>query len=75
MVSERTSELMAMFRDGAEAAFFSSTHELVSVVHALLREPERRSAMARAGRARVQADGHSVDGRVRDLLTAIGRSA
>ena len=75
MVSERTPELSAIFRDGVEAAFFSSTDELVAVVQALLRDPARRAAMAHAGRARLEADGHSVDGRMRDVLAALGHAA
>jgi spore maturation protein CgeB len=75
MVSERTPELCAIFQDGVEAGFFSSTAELIEIVQALLRDPARRIAMARAGRARLDAGGHSVDGRMRELLTVLGRTS
>jgi len=71
LVSERTSELERWFADGSEAVFFSSPTELVSRVHALLAMPEMVDDIAAAGCARVHADGHSVDGRMEQLLSIV----
>ncbi len=75
MVTERTAELEAIFADGTEAAFFSSPAELVTVVQALLADPARRAAMAAAGLHRVEAGGHSVDGRMQQMLGLLQQDA
>ena len=75
LVTERTPELEAIFTDGIEAAFFSSTAELVSVVQALLANPARRAAIAAAGLHRVEAGGHSVHARMRQMLGLLQQDA
>ncbi len=71
LVSERTADLQAMFREDEEAVFFSSPAELLEKVRGLLSDPERAARIARAGTARVHRDGHSVDGRAREWLETV----
>jgi spore maturation protein CgeB len=60
-----------MFTEDADAVLFSSEHELLSKVRALLADPDRRGAIAAAGRHRVLRDGHSVDDRAREWLAVV----
>lgn len=70
LVSERTEDLRRLFREGEEAAFFDGPVELVETVRGLLDDPERRAAMARAGRRRVREDSHDVVSRMQELVDA-----
>lgn len=71
LVSERTADLQAMFREDEEAVFFSSPAELLKKVRWLMSDPERAVRIARAGAARVHRDGHSVDDRAREWLETV----
>lgn len=71
LVSERTSDLQAMFREDEEAVFFSSPAELLDKIRGLLANPERAARIARAGTARVHRDGHTVDDRAREWLETV----
>jgi spore maturation protein CgeB len=77
LVAPRTPELASLFRDGAEAVLFGDARELGERCHGLRGDPARLTAMRRAGLARVHADGHSIDDRMRwfvALVTASRRS-
>lgn len=68
LMSEYSPELADMFTEGVEAEFFRNKEELVRKVRFYLEHPERRVAIARAGLARVQRDGHDAISRIRHLL-------
>jgi spore maturation protein CgeB len=71
LASERTADLEAMFREDEEAVFFDSPAGLVEKVARLRDDPAAAARIAAAGRARVERDGHSVDGRAGEWLDAI----
>ena len=71
LLSERTSEMQSLFREGSEALYFSSPEELQSVVASVLGDPERLNRIAEAGRLRCLRDGHSVEDRMTELLDNI----
>jgi spore maturation protein CgeB len=71
LVSERTGDLAAMFRDGDEAVLFSTRDELVEKVRWLAADEAAAQRIAAAGRARVHRDGHSVDGRAKEWLDVV----
>lgn len=74
LLSERTADLEAMFRDGEEAVFFSSPGELREKVDWLLSRPETIDRIASAGRRRVHGDGHDVGSRVKQLVAVAGEA-
>jgi spore maturation protein CgeB len=71
LLSERTADLLKIFREDEEAVFFSSEQELVEKVKWLKQSPERIHRIAQAGMRRVYKDNHSVEGRMREFLTHI----
>lgn len=73
LLSERTNDLQQMFKDDEEAVFFSHPEELVQKTLWLCSRPEKIEAIARAGRLRVLADGHSVYERMKRLLLILRR--
>lgn len=72
MLAPRTPELETLFSDG-EIAYFSGISELVDRARTLVADDDGRTAIARAGRARVVADGHDVVGRARGFLEDVHR--
>ncbi len=73
LLSERTDDLQRLFKGDEEAVFFSSQEELVEKTLWLRDHPEEIERIAQAGMRRVLADGHSVDDRMKELLTIIKR--
>jgi spore maturation protein CgeB len=71
LIAERTAELSQMFKEDEEACFFSSTHELVEKVLWLKNHPTERNKIAQAGMRRVYSDGHSVNDRMKYLLSLV----
>lgn len=68
LLSEHSDDLAGLYREGVEADFFRSRDEMVARIRLYLGDPQRRDAVAAAGRQRVQADGHDVDSRMRQVL-------
>ncbi|MFO1190738.1 MAG: glycosyltransferase [Rhodoferax sp.] len=68
LLSEHSDDLAGLYREGVEADFFRSRDEMIAKIRHYLGAPQRRDAVAAAGRARVQADGHDVDSRMRQVL-------
>jgi len=70
MLAERTDEHLDVFREDEEAAFFSSSEELLDKVRYYLAHDELRARIARAGRLRVTVGGHTYANRLREIVTA-----
>ena len=75
MLSERTPDLESLFVDSEEAAFFSTTDELLARLRALIADDELRRRIAEGGYARVRRDGHDVVSRMKTFLDAVGAVA
>jgi spore maturation protein CgeB len=58
LCAERTSEHQSMYREGAEALFWSDARECAEVCRAALADEGRRARIARAGHERFLRDGH-----------------
>lgn len=71
LLSERTSELLRLFKENEEAVFFSNPEELVEKAIWLRDHAEDRERIALAGLRRIQMDGHSVDDRMKQFLVTI----
>lgn len=74
LCAQRTSEHVAMFRDGVEAVFWDSVDECAHHCRALLADVLRREAVRRAGMARIRAIGagnESVCGRLVSAALAV----
>jgi hypothetical protein len=71
LLAERTSEHAALFRDGLEAAFYSSREELLARCRYFLEHPDERGAIARAGRARCEASDYSYTAHVGAALGVV----
>lgn len=71
MLHERTAELLQFFDEGKECACFGSAEELVEKTRYFLAHDDHRRAIAAAGCSRVRGDGHSVDGRVGEILAKL----
>ncbi|MEX1026216.1 MAG: glycosyltransferase [Planctomycetota bacterium] len=71
LLTERTTEHSALFREGVEAEFFGDDDELSSKARAALRDPVRRATIAAAGRRRVLDDERSHETAVRRILAAL----
>jgi spore maturation protein CgeB len=68
MLAPRTPTLLQLFREDAEAAFFSSPAELVAQAQRYCKDEPLRARVAAAGRARVLEGGHDLVSRARELL-------
>lgn len=77
LLAERTAEHQALFVEGSEAEFFSTTEELISKTRGFLANEESRNAIASRGRIRCLSSCYSDVDRVRTLLAdvalAVGR--
>ena len=71
MLAERTAEHQALFEEGKEADFFSSTNELITKIQYYLSNPEIRTRIAKAGRERCLRSGYSNQHRIRQLVDDI----
>lgn len=68
MLSEYTTDLAAMLKEGEEADYFRSKDELLAKLDLYLRDDGLRRRVAEAGRQRVIADGHDVVSRMRQVI-------
>lgn len=75
LLAERTDEHEALFREGAEADYFSTPDELAKKVHWYLDNPARRIAIAEAGYRRCIDENYSYTGRLAAALAELGISA
>jgi len=71
MLSRRTDELVRMFVEDKEAAFFSSTDELLTKLKWLLSDDRAPPPPAASGYSRVYRDGHDVVSRMRQWLDTV----
>ncbi len=74
MLAERTDEHLAVFREGVDAAFFSSPEELRDKTRYYLAHDDERQRIARAGYARITGGRHTYADRLRTILQAIPAS-
>jgi spore maturation protein CgeB len=72
MLAPRTPDLLTLYREDEEAAFFDSADELIAQVRRYLADPEGCQRVAAAGRNRALRDGHDVDSRARRFLVDLG---
>lgn len=73
LLSERTDEMKELFEEDKEAVYFSDKEQLVQKVQFLLKQPEKRKAIAAAGRERCLSSGYDVVSRMRifdDVVSA-----
>jgi spore maturation protein CgeB len=68
MLAPRTPELLKLYAEGTEAAYFGSDDEMVEQAIRHVRDDELRSRVAAAGRERCVRDGHDVDSRARQFM-------
>jgi spore maturation protein CgeB len=62
-----------MFIEDKEAVFFSNPEELVKKALWLRDHPEEVNRIAQAGMHRVHADGHSVNDRMKEMISILGK--
>lgn len=70
MLAERTEEHLAVFREDKEAAFFSSSEELLEKIRYYLAHDEIRRRIGQAGYVRVTTGGHTYRDRLREIVEA-----
>ena len=58
MIGERTADLESLFRDGEEAAYFSTAEEMLQIVRDLLANEDKRRSIERAARHRCVLEGY-----------------
>jgi spore maturation protein CgeB len=68
MLSERTEDLLSLYKEGEEADFFSSLDEMTNKVKLYVEDEKRRQAVADMGYRRVMSDGHDVVSRMKQVL-------
>ena len=68
LCAERTSEHLAMYKEGEEAVFWESADECADVCLNLLANPDRIARFAQAGRARVLASDHWTEPTMEKIL-------
>ena len=71
LLSEYTDDLASLYAPDKEAVYFRDKNELMQKIEHYLDDDARRKAVAGAGRHRVQADGHDVVSRMRQVLVWI----
>ncbi len=72
LLSERTDDLLKIFKENEEACFFSTPEELVEKINWLLANDSIRKKIAHAGMKRVWLEGFDVASRAQKFLEAIG---
>ncbi|MEV0293575.1 glycosyltransferase [Nocardia sp. NPDC050710] len=70
-VGERTDEHAELLRDTVECFLYSDRAELREILDWCAAHPEKASAIAAAGYARITTDGHRYVDRAREIVTAI----
>ena len=70
LCAERTAEHLALYRDGAEAVFWSDTAEGARVCLELLADEPHRAAIAARGRERCLANGHTSESLIAKTIEA-----
>lgn len=68
MLSERTDEMMSMFREGEEIDYFNHADEAISKINYYLQHDEKRNQMAKNAHARLKKDGHEVMDRAQQII-------
>jgi len=71
MLAERTPEHLALFREGLEAAYFSTPAELVEKAKMYLADDEARMRIAQAGRERLLEVGVSIESQMAQIVSAV----
>ena len=71
MLGERTDEHLALFEEGKEAEFFSTTDELTKKIEYYLNNPEKREAIAAAGRERCLRSGYANQDRIKRIFEGL----
>ncbi|MBF0367843.1 MAG: glycosyltransferase [Magnetococcales bacterium] len=71
LLSERTEAMQEMFREGEEAAYFSSPEEFVDKIGYYLQNDSQRLRIAEKGRERVLAQGHDIHSRLKQWLKEV----
>lgn len=73
MLSEKTEDLLSLFKENEEAVYFETKEELLSKVQFLLKNEQLRKKIAKAGYFRVLKDGHEVEDRAKEVLSMYER--
>lgn len=73
MLSEYTSDLASLYKEGAEADFFRNKDELIKKLSLYLGDEQLRKSVALNGYRRVMADGHDVVSRMKQLLEWVAK--
>ena len=68
MLAERSEEHLLLFKEGVEAEFFSSPHELLEKTQYYLQHPEQRKTIAEGGYHRCVSSGYSYRERLKAVL-------
>ena len=68
MLAERSDEMLELFEEGEEAAYFSSQEEFVDKAHYYLGHASERERIAQNGAEKVRRSGHDVCSRMRQWL-------
>lgn len=71
LCAERTTEHLAMYREGEEAVFWNDVDECAAVCHKLLADDALRERIRQQGMARVRAGGYGNEGVCNDILTRL----
>lgn len=71
LLSEHSPDLATLFTEGEEIELFRSREEMLTKVSYYLEHGDERRRIARAGRRRVERDGHDVVSRARELLRTV----
>lgn len=71
LCAPRTSDHEILYRDGIEACFFDNADECADLCLSLLRDGERRKAMAAAGHARALRNGRFNQAMAEEILSAL----
>jgi spore maturation protein CgeB len=74
LCAERTSEHLAMYRDGEEAVFWKDPDECAAVCHKLLTDDVLRERIRQQGMARVRAGGYGNEAVCREILEQLARN-
>jgi len=72
MLAERSDEHLALFREGADAEFFTGVDELVAKVEHYLTDAEARKRIAISGFRRVVSGGHTYRDRFSEIVARLG---
>jgi spore maturation protein CgeB len=72
MLAERTEEHLGLFTEGEEAAYFSSTREMIAKIRFYLADDHARARVARAGYMKTRVGRYSYAWRLFEALRAAG---